>query len=184
MGRLCEISPGLYKYAFFQSLTALGCQFSSFRYSAVEMDWLDGWQIRWYHRVNLCQYSSCFCCTSSAASSRELGHKGWRSGYLTSYKNLRRQVIFSVLELHLCSLFYLVLLSGMKMLALLTQTESQVYFWKLLKNNWGVSFTFSCVLQLLLRVLKLKKVSGLFLALSDFHTKISMFLFLSAHCGR
>lgn len=103
---------------------------------------------------------------------------------MTFYKNLRRQVIISTLELHLFSSVPLVSVLGMEILTLLTLAESEVYFWKLLKNSWGVPFTFSHILWLLFRVLKLKKIPGLSLALCDFHTNTSVFLTLPTFCCR
>lgn len=149
---------------------------------------LDDWQILYSHRVHLCYCYLWFCYTSCPARSRGLlwvcGHKDWRTGCLRFYKNLRRQVIISTLELHLCSSVPLVSLLGMEILTLLTLPEPEVYFWKLLKDSWGVSFTFSHILWLLFHVLKLKKIPGLSLALCDFHIKTSMFLILPAFCGR
>lgn len=154
--------PKLCMYVFFQSLAAQGCQFHSFRYSAVENIYeerLHGWQIIYSPRVHLCY--PCFWYTSYPAHSRgllwALGQKGWRTECMTFYKNLRRQVIISTLELHFFSLVPLVSLLGMEILTLLALAESEVYFWKLLKNNWGVPFTFSHILELLFHLLKVEK---------------------------
>lgn len=127
---------GFASMLFLHSLAAQCCQFHSFRYCAGECmceERLDGWLRVYSQRLHLCYCYLWFCYRSCPAHSRGLlwvcEHKGWRTGCLTFYKNLRRQVIICTLELHLCSSVPLVSLLGMEILTLLMLAESEVYFW-------------------------------------------------------